>query len=86
MGTTIEEQHKGEGRIYRADYIIPGEGGAQVVETRLVRAKTQAAARNHAMRSRCGVRVANQDDMVALLSRGIVVESALGVEAEGEKQ
>ncbi len=77
--TTIAEKFEGEGRVYRADVVKPGKDGgpAEVIESRLVRARTQAAARNHAMKNRCGVRVASQDDLVALLSRGTQIENAI---------
>lgn len=43
---------------------------------RLVRATSQAAARNHVARDSLGVALASQDTLVALVSKGTEVEDA----------
>ena len=50
--------------------------------TRLIRAKTPAQALRYAVRSRYTVEVANQDDLVALLSSGSQAEVADAAEVD----
>lgn len=51
---------------------------------RLVRAVSQAAARNHVVRETLSVRVASQEALVSLLGSGRAVEDA-GVEQQHER-
>lgn len=56
-------------RIYTVTHKIAGS-------SRLVRAHSQAQALRYAAQSEYGVRVASQDDIVGMMSKGVAVESA----------
>ncbi len=55
-------------------YIVTNTGGGPVAKSRLVKAASAAAARNYVARSSINVSVASQDELVAMLGDGIVVE------------
>ena len=56
-------------RIYTVTHKIAGNA-------RLIRAHSQAQAMRYAAQSEYGIRVASQDDIVGMMSKGVAVESA----------
>lgn len=64
-------------------YVVTPRGAAQGPQ-RLVRATSQAAARNHVARETLGVQRAAQETLVELLSDGVKVEDAGAEPQEAE--